>query len=224
MVGYWAATWEETATPSNANLGIAFSGWNDPVKAQSESEPLHDKLVGQKWIDAGGGNAHGCWGADWLAQWEAAIKGGELSKWDGIVFDIEECSAAGLADNFASAFRTAKEAGLSILVTVSHSAPYGCDDPDVLMKAFFGNDDIDYLSPQLYTNGNEPSPMFDAGNQVKWEDWTGSKARFVPSLGCLAVKNGGYDKTKEFFATYSLTPTGYLVWPSSGCALSTVMV
>jgi len=157
-----------------------------------------------------------------LSKWEQTITSGALNQWSGIVFDIEECSSAGLADSFASAFRTAKQAGLSVLVTVSHSAPYGCADPDVLMKSFFTNDDVDILSPQLYTNGNEASPMFDAGNQVKWEDWAGSKGRFVPSIGCLAVKNGGYQKTGDFFSTYGITPSGYIVWPSTGCSLSGV--
>lgn len=219
IIGYWAATWEETTVPSNANFGIAFSGWNDPVKAKNESEPLHDGLVGDKWIDAGGGNANGRWSVDWLKTWETAIENGELSQWSGIVFDIEECSSTGLAPNFASAFRTAKQAGLSVLVTVSHSAPYGCGDPDVLMKAFFLNEDVDILSPQLYTSGNEPKPSFDAGNQISWDDWTGSKGRFVPSIGCLAVQNDGYESTKDFFSKYSLVPSGYIVWPSEGCSL-----
>merc|ERR1711920_78678 len=152
--------------------------------------------------------------------WESAIQNGDLKAWSGIVFDIEECYSAGLAQNFASAFRAAKKAGLGVLVTVSHSAPYGCSDPDVLMKSFFPNTDIDYLSPQLYTNGNEPSPSFVAGNQVKWSDWTGSKARFVPSIGCLAVKNGGYQKVQDYFKQYDLVATGYIVWPSQGCSLA----
>jgi len=221
IVGYWATTWEETPVPSNANLGIAFSGWNDPSQAKSESDPLHDGLAGDKWIDAGGGDSDGEWNATWLDKWETSIKNGELSTWDGIVFDIEEChsSMSGLAENFASAFRAAKEAGLSVLVTVSHSAPYGCGDPDVLMKAFFDNDDVDILSPQLYSSGEEDTPQFEDGDGVSWGDWSGSKGRFVPSLGCKAVANGGYASTKEFFSKYNLVPTGYIVWPSSGCSL-----
>merc|ERR1719174_263406 len=70
ILGYWALTWQQTAVPSNANLGIAFSGWADPSKAKAESEPVHDGLVGGKWIDAGGGNANGRWSAEWLDQRE----------------------------------------------------------------------------------------------------------------------------------------------------------
>jgi hypothetical protein len=185
---------------------------------------LHDTLVGDKWIDAGGGNKNGRWSADWLNKWETAIKNGDLKAWSGIVFDIEECSESGLAPHFASAFRAAKAAGMGVLVTVSHSAPYGCQDPSALMTSFFSSDDVDYLSPQLYTSGNEPNPSFDAGNQVKWSDWTGSKARFVPSLGCLAVKNGGYKQTQDYFTKYNLTATGYIVWPSKGCSVSDVTI
>merc|ERR1712216_176669 len=104
-------------------------------------------------------------------------------------------------------------------VTVSHSGPYGCSDSHDLMQSFFSNQDIDYLSPQLYTSGNEAIPDFDAGNGVKWTDWTGSKARFVPSLACNSVKSGGYPHTKDFFAKYNITATGYIVWPSRGCFL-----
>lgn len=204
--------------PTDATFGIAFNGWADPVKAMSESTPVHDGLLGEKWIDAGGGNANGRWSADALSAWEQTIKNGDLSSWDGIVFDIEECSSSGLAPNFESAFRTAKEANMKVLVTVSHSAPYGCGDPDVLMKAFFANDDVDILSPQLYTNGNEAQPSFDAGNMVSWDDWSSSKGRFVPSIGCNAIANGGYDATKDFFTKYNLVPTGYIVWPSDGCS------
>jgi hypothetical protein len=204
--------------PANADFGIAFNGWADPFKAQNESKYVHDGLLGEKWIDAGGGNGNGRWSEDWLGKWEQTIKNGSLSGWDGIVFDIEECSGSGLAPSFESAFRAAKEANLKVLVTVSHSAPYGCGDPDVLMKAFFANDDVDILSPQLYTNGNEAQPSFDAGNMVSWDDWSTSKGRFVPSIGCNAIANGGYDATKDFFTKYNLVPTGYIIWPADGCS------
>jgi len=219
VVGYWSTTWAHVTAPSNANLGIAFSGWVDPAKAKSASAPAYASLVGDKWIDAGGGNANGRWSAAWLTKWEATIKRGDLKQWKGIVFDIEECSSAGLAPKFASTFRAAKAAGLQVLVTVSHSGPYGCSDADVLMKSFFPNNDVDYFSPQLYTSGSEAEPNFDAG-KVTWGNWTGFKGRLVPSLGCPALKHGGLQKTKDFFSKYKLDVAGYIMWPSSGCSLS----
>jgi hypothetical protein len=181
-------------------------------------------MVGAKWIDGGGGNKNGRWSEDWLGKWETLIKSGGLKAWEGIVFDVEECYNSGLEQAFASVLKAAKAAGLGTLVTTSHSAPYACLDPKELMQAFFTNSDVDILSPQLYTSGNEPDPSFDAGNQVKWSDWVGAKGRFVPSLGCLAVKNGGYEKTKAYFAKLNITTSGYIVWPSSGCAVSETLI
>jgi len=92
------------------------------------------------------------------------------------------------------------------------------------MLSFFKNGDIDILSPQLYTNGNEAEPSFVAGNQVKWTDWVGAKGRFVPSLGCNCVKSGGYEKTQSYFAKLNITTSGYIVWPSTGCAVSDTVI
>jgi len=152
------------------------------------------------------------------------MKSGGLKDWEGIVFDIEECYSPGLEQAFADTLRAAKAAGLKTLVTVSHSAPYGCSDPNTLMLSFFKNGDIDILSPQLYTNGNEAEPSFVAGNQVKWTDWVGAKGRFVPSLGCNCVKSGGYEKTQAYFAKLNITTSGYIVWPSKGCAVSDTVI
>jgi len=55
---------------------------------------------------------------------------------------------------------------------------------------------------------------------VKWSDWTGAKGRFVPSIGCNAVKSGGYKKVQDYFTQYDITATGYIVWPSDGCAVA----
>jgi hypothetical protein len=209
------------SAPSGANIGIAFSGWNDPDKASGESDPIFDSLVGDKWIDAGGGDETGRWNADWIQAWESSIKSGKLGKWRGIVFDIEECYNEGLAQNFASLFAAAKVAGFQVLVTVSNSAPYGCSDAEALMTSFFENRDVDYLSPQLYESGDETSPIFDAG-AVGWSKWAAAQGRVVPSIGCKALRNGGYEQTKSFLGQHGVSATGYIMWPSSGCSLSEV--
>lgn len=209
-----------TTAPKGANLGVAFSGWNNPVTALNESKATRSTLVGDKWIDAGGGNANGRWTSDWLQAWKSAITAGTLKDWAGIVFDVEECGSGGLEQDFADVFRAAKAAGMGTLVTTSHSAPYGCtQDGQQLMQSFFNSSDVDILSPQLYTSGGEATPDFDAGNGVKWSDWVGIKARFVPSLPCAALKNGGYDKTKEYFAALNIKSSGYIMWPSEGCTI-----
>lgn len=200
-------------------MGVAFSGWNNPVTALNESEPIRSQLMGAAWIDSGGGNQNGRWSAEWLSAWASAIKSGSLKNWSGIVFDVEECSNSGLENNFADVLRVAKQAGMSTLVTTSHSAPYDCQDSKALVSTFVESTDVDILSPQLYSSGGESAPDFDAGNGVKWTDWAGSKARFAPSLTCSSLKNGGYEKTKEYFAKLNITASGYIMWPSQGCQL-----
>lgn len=200
-------------------MAVAFSGWNNPVTALNQSEPIRSTLKGDVWIDSGGGNQNGRWSAQWLGAWSAAIKNGSLKNWSGIVFDVEECSNSGLEDNFADVLRAAKAAGMGTLVTTSHSAPYDCQDALALITSFVKSPDIDILSPQLYTSGGESAPDFDAGNGVKWADWVGAKARFVPSLTCASLKNGGYEKAQEYFAKLHIDSSGYVMWPTQGCEL-----
>jgi len=200
-------------------MGVAFSGWNDPKQAISGSEPHRSSLVGAKWIDAGGGNKNGRWNAAYLAEWESSINRGALKAWSGIVFDVEECYAAGLSQDFGRVFRAAKTAGLYILVTVSHSAPYGCNDSSTLMQTFFDSSDVDYLSPQLYTSGTESVPDFTPNHAVNWTDWAGAKGRFVPSLPCKALKNAGYANATQYFAKLNITTSGYIMWPTPGCSI-----
>merc|ERR1711865_1319244 len=133
------------APPKHANMGVAFSGNNDPAQALRESEPHRSSLVGSRWIDAGGGNINGRWNAKFLNAWTTAIRSGTLKAWAGIVFDVEECYSAGLEKSFARALAAAKSAGMETLVTVSHSAPYGCSNASTLMQSFFNSADVDYL-------------------------------------------------------------------------------
>merc|ERR1711865_458327 len=63
-----------------------------------------------------------------------------------------------------------------------------------------------------------PAPK-DANHAANWSAWTGAKGRFVPSVGCNALKKGGYANVTQYFRQLNITTTGYLVWPSSGCKL-----
>ena len=81
LIGYWARTWTPIAAPKHANMGVAFSGWNDPAQALSASEPHRSSLVGSRWIDARGGNKNGRWNAKFLEAWTTAIRSGTLKAW-----------------------------------------------------------------------------------------------------------------------------------------------
>ena len=47
-----------------------------------------------------------------------------------------------------------------MLVTTSHQAPYGFSDGADVMRAIFASPDVDYVSPELYTTGDETANDF----------------------------------------------------------------
>jgi hypothetical protein len=196
-------------------LGVAFSGWNDPQNALAESNAIKSSLVGDKWIDAGGGGLNGRWNTTWINKWQSLIESGGLSDWAGIVLDVEECFDTGLAASFGDLLKAAKAKGLGTMVTVSASAPYMCDDSVELMKFFFASDDIDYLSPQTYGESGPPTFVETDASDIKWTDWVGAKARFVPSLTKPQIENGDYQRTKDYFGNLGIEATGYVLWPTS---------
>ena len=91
---------------------------------------------------------------------------------------------------FKASFAKVKAAGLNVIVTTSHSAPYDCDTPETaiaLVVAWVQDDNIDILSPQLYTTGLETSPSFEHTSECDaagctWALYENSKAAFVPSI------------------------------------------
>eukprot|EP00798_Chlamydomonas_sp_ICE-L_P016839 gene16839-23119_t len=181
-IGFWWWTWAPAAAaPANTNIGIAFSGWTDTALALAESQPLQNRLPGTKYISLGGGDSDGRFSAAALTKIIAAINGNQISAYAGIAFDIEEGDSS-LTTAFANAFAATKAKGLKVIVTVSHSAPYGITDAAVLMRSFFPNTNIDIISPQMYTFGTETSNDYATVGGVMWEEYAKSKAAVVPSI------------------------------------------
>jgi hypothetical protein len=205
--GYWHWTWSSSNAPADSTLSIAFSGWSDPDKALADSAPVKDKLVGDKYISLGGGNVNGKFDNSNIQRIIAAIENGKFSDYQGVVFDIEECDT-GLASEFHAAFAIAKTKNLQVLVTVSHTAPYGAADAKDLMTAFFADENIDYLSPQLYTTGTETENDFSENMGVTWKDYVGAKAAMVPSI----VRAGTYENAADFFSRVGIDTKGLIQW------------
>ncbi|UTH75731.1 hypothetical protein [Chromobacterium sp. IIBBL 290-4] len=208
IIGYWAQTWlgEPPHPPTNANVGIAFSGWTNVDNALSESAAIHDSLQGAKYISLGGGNENGSFSAAAVQNITAAIQAGRFSAYDGIAYDVEE-GEGGLSQWFAESFSVAKAKGLKVIVTVSHSAPYGVPDAAALMQSFFTDSNIDYLSPQLYTSGSETENDFTPG-VVPWSDYAKSRAPIVPSI----VTANLYPSAQQFFADLGIATAGFIQW------------
>lgn len=206
-VGYWRRTWVSCTPPAGATMGLAFSGWTDPGTALSNSAPVVDGLVGVKYITLGGGNENGSFSAGSLGKIVAAINDGSFAAYKGIAFDVEE-GDSGLAAAFQQAFAAAKAMGFKVLVTVSHSAPYGMADAKAVMSAFFQDGNIDFLSPQLYTSGSETANDWATTAGVTWEQYAGARAAIIPSI----VNANLYPNAQQVLAGHGVTTQGYVVW------------
>jgi LysM repeat protein len=208
VCGYWHWTWSTIgATPPGTNLGIAFSGWTDPATALQNSAHVKDSLPGSKYISLGGGNANGEFTGASLTSITAAINAGSFAGYDGIAYDVEEGSS-GLESLFGQSFAAAKANGFKVLVTVSHSAPYGISDAATLMRSFFADANIDYLSPQLYTTGEESANDYATSGGVTWSQYATAKAAIIPSI----VNAGMYQSAQDYFQAQGVTLTGFVQW------------
>jgi len=215
--GIWYWTWSSSANMGNKNLGVAFSGWVDPDQAIAASQPIIGKLLGSKYISLGGGNANGHWTGAVLQKIASACNAGKFKGYTGIAFDIEE-GDSGLSGAFRTAFTACKSKGLKILITVSHSAPYGISDASALMQSFFSNKNIDYFSPQLYTSGSEGANDYSTAGGVPWSQYKSVSGRVIPSI----VGGTYYADAQKYFAKLGITTVGYVQWsqtlPSSAVA------
>ena len=209
-IGYYAMTWSSATPPTGTNIGVAFSGWTDPSSAISNSNNVFSSLVGAKYICLGGGNSSGSWSADALTTAITAINNGDFSKYDGVAFDIEE-GDSGLEEAFANAFSAVKSQNMKVLVTISHSAPFGVTDAATLMQSFFSSDDIDYLSPQLYTTGQEAENDYAISQGVTWQSYVDCKAPVIPSIVCASY----YPSAVEYYGNIGLALGGFIQWKQS---------
>ncbi|MEH1796047.1 MULTISPECIES: hypothetical protein [unclassified Nostoc] len=205
--GYWDKTYSPSHPFNHSTLGIAFSGWAKPDQALSDSAEIKNRLVGHKYISLGGGNSNGSFTQEILHSIITHIKNGKFSDYKAIAFDIEE-GEANLISDFQQAFAAAKNKNLKVLVTTSHSAPYGITDAHTMMKTFIKNENIDYLSPQLYTSGTETENDFATSQGVSWEDYAHSKAAIVPSI----VQANMYHDAKNRFSRHGVTTSGFIQW------------
>ena len=206
-IGYWDWTWDPTSATPGATLGLAFSGWTDVTNAVQQSEKIKDALTGDKYICFGGGNQNGAMTSAGLQAITEAIQEGTLAGYDGVAYDVE-VGDAGLEQDFADSFAAAQAAGFKVLVTVSHSAPYGISDGAALMQSFFSDENIDFLSPQLYTTGEESANDYATSQGVTWSQYAAAKAAIIPSI----VKASYYASAQSYFAGQGVELAGYVQW------------
>ncbi|MCF6459124.1 LysM peptidoglycan-binding domain-containing protein [Pseudoalteromonas sp. MMG024] len=207
VMGYWHWTYSQAANPGNATISLAFSGYVNVNEVLSNAQKIESSLTGGKYVCFGGGNQAGAFNIQALVGIYEAIQSNLLQGYDGIAFDIET-GDSGLTQDFQKVFAKAKKAGLDVLVTVSHSAPYGISDGNEMMGTFFADSNIDIISPQLYTTGEEPQNDYATSLGVQWSEFANCKAKVVPSL----VKDAYYPSAVNYFANQGVTLAGYIQW------------
>eukprot|EP00729_Bicosta_minor_P004956 gene4956-4683_t len=201
MIGYYSWNWGTGSEGSKgATDAVAFTGLVDVATAisgypRTGSHPwCCPPLKGTAWISLGGGNAAGQFTATNLqaATTVNSTNAIKAAGYGGVMFDAEEVigDAASVVGAFKAAFAACKSAGLKVGVTTSHSAPYATDTPEVavaLVKAWAVDPNVDVLSPQLYSSGQESSPEFDETSACKvagctWDLYKPFKGVFAPSI------------------------------------------
>lgn len=205
--GFYLWTWNPAPGFSSATLSVAFSGWMNVDNALAESANVFNTLVGEKYISFGGGNANGRWSASRIGALNNAISANRLSGYNGICYDIEE-GDQNLGPALENSFAVAKAKRLKVLVTVSHSSPYGFPDANHVMDTIISSTNVDFLSPQLYTTGMETSNDYTISNNYGWDNYRRSSAKILLSIPRANMFSDG----QQFFASQKVDAVGYIQW------------
>ena len=178
-----------------------------------------------QFLTLGGANAEGMVTSAAMDAVAAGLEDVKAAGFDGICFDIElTLGEQDLVEAQERAFAACKQAGLLVMVTTSHSAPYAAGSEAskiMLTESWIKSDDIDIFSPQLYTSGMEESPDFDLTPcreapsdeppekaRCTYERLKDMKAKWVPSL----CSEGHYGATKQFFEDIGIQTHGFVQW------------
>lgn len=209
IVGYYSLSWtEKDSAPVNPDIGIAFSGWAEVYQALS-SGPLAESLHGRKYLSVGGSNVNGVMNAATFKAMEENLDYVKDAGFIGICFDIESTQGENkYIPAMEAAFAATKAAGLKVIVTTSHSAPIKSGAPKQVVASWVASDNIDYLSPQLYSSGTEKQPQTVTSSGVSWDVWKGAKATIIPSI----VDGTHWQATQNFFQNQGIPLGGYLQW------------
>ncbi len=214
ITGYWMWTWggDGSGEPDTmCDIGIRFGG-EVPKTAIDNNIGLANSLTKcrEKFLNLGGGLETGIWNTSDFDYINSQLNNIKNKGWTGICFDIEVCPpGVSFVNQFADCFAKCKAAGLKVLVTMSHTTPYQCQSGAGqgmdLVNAWIQDSNIDYISPQLYTEGHEliPSDLSLFKN---------AKAKIIPTVP--------RDSDWTGIQNLGVTPAGYLTWIRSNIPVS----
>ena len=213
-IGYYAPTWGMGSIgPDEATVGVAFSGWNTVETALAESSGV--ELKGTHYLSLGGASEQGTFNPETVAKMGDDCGMIKEAGYEGVVFDVEVTRGGQkLVDTLEETFKKCKDADLLVMVTTSHTAPTGVSLGSIrldLIDSWVKSENVDIISPQLYTWGGEEEPEFDSTwpcDDCKFSRYKGSKAQFMPS-----VVNGEHMKAvKKYFDKLHIPVSGFFQW------------
>jgi len=213
-VGYYAQSWGMGSIGmDNANVGVAFSGWNSVETALQESSGI--ELRGTQYLSLGGSSEQGTFDPSTVAQMGEDCPMIKEAGYEGVCFDVEVTRGGkALVKALEETYAKCKAAGLIVMVTTSHSAPTGVSLGDIrlqLINSWVKSKDVDIISPQLYTWGGEDIPDFNVTwpcDNCTWNLYKNSKGKFMPSL----VDDTHLEATKKWFDKEGIKVSGYFQW------------
>ena len=78
-----------------------------------------------------------------------------------------------------------------------------------MVKSWVADANIDYLSPQLYTEGIKDHPNFTVAPGCSYDMYKNSKGKMIPSM----VDYRDYDIVEAHFKkNFGITTEGYIQW------------
>ena len=205
LTGYWMWTWVGEGggnPPAICDIGIRFGG-EVPKTAIDNNINMASSLTSrEKFLNLGGGLETGIWQLTDFDYINSQLSNIKSKGWTGLCFDIEVCTpGVSFVNAFADCFAKCKAAGLKVLVTMSHINPYSCQTGSGqgmdLVNAWIKDPNIDYLSPQLYTEGHTLEP-------TNLSMFSTAIAKIVPSIP--------YDTDWNNIQNLGIVPAGYLAW------------
>merc|ERR1719419_1438890 len=226
IIGYYSFNYATGSYgPPDANAGAAYTGHADVGTAIREYPEgaiwCCPYLVGEKYLTLGGAGDAGDFDVDTIndiANSVDIIKN-STTEYDGVLFNIKIVSgnsSTELIEAFAAAFKALKEGGLKVGVSPTHSAPvtYPADVAVDLVESWVKDSNIDFLSPQLYTEGMEDEgPKYHPTEYCEnegctWSLYHGMIPRMVPSILTASL----YNEAQRFFSVMGIQTTGFFQW------------
>lgn len=209
--------------PKSANTFLAFYGFSDPIEQMKHvSQPQVGKTYNAPVFGGAGGTAPnridpgfdpGYWSPAVVEQFtDTFLSSLGTAGWNAICFDFElggvgaDQSKGDLTIKMLEdLFERCKGLGLVVMVTTSHTAPYGFPygaDGSTAQWTRSWLATADVFSPQMYTNGITYDPTLSYGTSL--DMFKGTKADIVGSIPAPS--------DYSTFATQFEDAEGYFVW------------